>query len=293
MNSDRRRWRVRCVELTPIANMKETKIAVAQMGSVLGDVRANLARVGHWIKLAAEDGISLTVFPECILSGYIFRDRKELSASAVRADGPELAEIEGWCKSYNTTVIVGYCELASDGLFNSAAVIGPQGTIGTHRKRHLPFIGADRFMDEPPGTKPAIFNTSIGRVGVGICYEIRFPEVFRTLALAGAEIIALPTNWPEQSEILATHFTRVRAAENFVYVLAANRYDTERDVRFLGASQIVDPTGHVRAHAERKEGLFSAAFDPQLARNKRIVFREGEFEVSPWRDRRPQTYCLD
>ena len=293
MNSDRRRWRARCGELIPIANMKETKIAVAQMSSVLGDVRANLARVGHWIKLAAEDGISLTVFPECILSGYIFRDRKELSDSAVRADGPELVEIEGWCKSYNTTVIVGYCELAPDGLFNSAAVIGPQGTIGTHRKRHLPFIGADRFMDEPPGTKPAIFNTSIGRVGVAICYEIRFPEVFRTLALAGADIIALPTNWPEQSEILATHFTRVRAAENFVYVLAANRYDIERDVRFLGASQIVDPTGHVCSYAERKEGLFSAAFDPQLARNKRIVFREGEFEVSPWRDRRPQTYCLD
>jgi predicted amidohydrolase len=276
-----------------MANMQEIKIAVVQTGSVLGDVKANLTRVAHWIKLAAENGISLTVFPECILSGYIFRDRKELAASAVRANGPELAKIEGWCNSYDTTVIVGYCELASEGLFNSAAVIGPAGTIGTHRKRHLPFIGADRFIDEPPGKQPAIFDTSVGRVGVAICYEIRFPEVFRTLALAGADIIALPTNWPEQSEILATHFTRVRAAENFVYVLAANRYDSERDVQFLGASQIVDPTGHVCAYAERKEGLFCATFDPQLARNKRIVFREGDFEVSPWRDRRPQTYCLD
>jgi 5-aminopentanamidase len=273
--------------------MKETKIAVAQIGSVFGEVGANLDRVGHWIKLAAENGISLTVFPECILSGYIFRDRKELSASALRADGPELAKIEGLCKSHDTTVIVGYCESAPQGLFNSAAVIGPQGTIGTHRKRHLPFIGADRFIDEPPGDDPAVFDTPVGRVGVAICYEIRFPEVFRTLALAGADIIALPTNWPEQSELLATHFTRVRAAENFVYVLAANRYDTEREVRFLGASQIVDPTGQVCAYAERKEGLFSTAFDPQLARNKRIVFREGEFEVSPWRDRRPKTYRLN
>src|SRR5262249_12345340 len=156
--------------------------------------------------------ISLIVFPECVLCGYVFRDRKELSASAIRADGPELAQIESCCKSYNTTVVVGYCELAPEGLFNSAAVISPEGKIGTHRKRHLPLIGADRFIDEPPGNEPAIFETSIGRLGVAICYEIRFPEVFRTLALAGADMIALPTNWPEESEILATHFTRVRAA---------------------------------------------------------------------------------
>jgi 5-aminopentanamidase len=269
-----------------------TKIAVAQMGSLLGDVTGNLAKVATWIKVAAENEISLIVFPECILSGYVFRDRKELEASSVRADGPEMAAIEGWCKTYNSIVVVGYCELARDGIFNSAAVIGPEGTIGTHRKRHLPFLGADRFTDEPSGTEPPIFDTSIGRIGVAICYEIRFPEVFRTLALAGADIIALPTNWPEQSDILATHFTRVRAAENFVYVLAANRHDSERDVRFLGASQIVDPTGRVCAHAERNEGLASAVFKPELARNKRIVFREGEFEVSPWDDRRPATYRL-
>lgn len=271
---------------------KTTKIAVAQMGSLLGDVRGNLAKVATWIKVAAEDGISLIVFPECILSGYVFEDRKELEASSIRADGPEMSAIEELCSTYNTIVVVGYCEIANEGIFNSAAVIGPEGIIGTHRKRHLPFIGADRFTDEPSGSEPPIFQTSIGRIGVAICYEIRFPEVFRTLALAGADIIALPTNWPEQSNILATHFTPVRAAENFVYVLVANRHDSERNVNFLGASQIVDPTGRVCAHAARNEGLVSAVFDPELARNKRIVFREGEFEVSPWRDRRPQTYRL-
>jgi 5-aminopentanamidase len=268
------------------------KVAVAQMGSVLGDVKGNLARVASWAKAAAENRISLIVFPECILSGYMFKDRKELAASSVSADGPELAALEDLCKTYDTTVVVGYCELAREGIFNSAAVIGPEGTIGTHRKRHLPFLGADRFTDEPPGREPPIFNTPIGRVGVAICYEIRFPEVFRTLALGGADIIALPTSWPEQSNILATHFTRVRAAENFVYVLAANRHDSERDIQFLGASQIVDPTGCVCALAERNEGLASATFEPDLARNKRIVFREGEFEVSPWLDRRPETYRL-
>ena len=268
------------------------RIAVAQIGSVLGDVDKNLARVGEWIRSAADDRISLVVFPECTLSGYMFENRAEVEAASVVAGGRELAKIVGWCRAHKIIVVVGYLERASDGIFNTASVIGPDEFIGTHRKQHLPMLGADRFVNEPTDVDPSVFNTPIGRVGVAICYEIRFPEVFRTLALAGADVIALPTNWPEQSDLLATHFTRVRAAENFVYVLVANRHDSERDIRFLGASQIVSPRGQILAHAQRSEGVLSAELDLDLARNKRIVFRKGEFEVSPWQDRRPQTYRL-
>src|SRR5260221_7467865 len=96
-----------------------TKIAVTQMGSLLGDVKGNLARVATWIKVAAENGISLIVFPEGILSGYMFTDRNELEPSSFRADVPEIAAIERWCKTYNTFVVLGYCELAREGIFNS------------------------------------------------------------------------------------------------------------------------------------------------------------------------------
>ena len=160
------------------------RIAVAQIGSVLGDVDKNLARVGEWIRSAADDRISLVVFPECTLSGYMFENRAEVEAASVVAGGRELAEIVGWCRAHKIIVVVGYLERASDGIFNTASVIGPDEFIGTHRKQHLPMLGADRFVNEPTDVDPSVFNTPIGRVGVAICYEIRFPEVFRTLALA-------------------------------------------------------------------------------------------------------------
>ncbi|MCQ4633613.1 carbon-nitrogen hydrolase family protein [Shinella sp. CPCC 100929] len=93
-------------------------------------------------------------------------------------------------------VVVGFLERVGPKLDNVAAIIGPRGVTGIHRKRHLPFLGADRFV-------VSIFETAVGKVGVAICYEIRFPEVSRTLALAGADFIALPTNWPVQSVLLA------------------------------------------------------------------------------------------
>jgi predicted amidohydrolase len=130
----------------------------------------------------------------------------------------------------------------------------------------------------------------VGRIGIAICYEIRFPEVIRTLALAGAELVVLPTAWPTQSSVLAEHFTRVRAAENFVYLLAANRPDVERGVQFLGRSSITGPMGERLTEAGPGAELIVAAVDPSRTHDKRIVVEEGVFEVSPWSDRRPALY---
>jgi predicted amidohydrolase len=268
------------------------QIAVAQIGSVLGNVSENLERVAYWIDRAARNRISMLVFPECALSGYMFAGRDDLAAVALSPDGPELAKLADLCRVSDIVVVVGYCEKSPDGVFNAACIMGPDGIIGNYRKRHLPYLGADRFVDKSWDTEVPVFHTPVGKVGLAICYEIRFPEVFRTLALAGADIVALPTNWPEQSRLLATHFTRVRAAENLVYVMAANRHDSEGGIRFLGLSQIVDPRGELVADAGHEEGIFAASLDLELARTKRIVFRKGEFEVSPWSDRRPETYHL-
>jgi 5-aminopentanamidase len=273
-----------------MANEMKTRVAVAQMSATLRDVGRNLSEVGAIIRKAAAERVQLIVFPECILNGYMFDSRADLEAHAISADGAEIHQIAAQCAEHSITAIVGFCERNGNKVYNSAAVVGPNGVIGTHRKRHLPFLGADRFTDKPDDIAPPIFETPVGKVGVAICYEIRFPEVFRTLALANADIIALPTNWPEQSVMLATYFTVVRAAENFVYVLVANRPDGEGGTTFLGASQIVDPKGNVLARADKAEGFLTADFDPALAREKRIVFRQGDFEVSPWHDRMPQTY---
>lgn len=268
-------------------------VAVAQVPAVLGDVAGNLAAMADWMAKAAGKGAKLLVFPECFLSGYMFENRDDAYASAVEENGPELEQILLLCREHRMDVVVGFLERDGSKLYNSAAVIGPTGLTGIHRKRHLPFLGADRFVDEPDGVDVSVFETAVGKVGVAICYEIRFPEVSRTLALAGADFIALPTNWPVQSVLLADHFTRVRAAENFVFFLVANRADSEGDADFLGKSQIIDPLGNVIINAGTDEGVVVAVADVGRARNKTIAFKAGEFELSPWKDRRPATYRLD
>ena len=222
----------------------------------------------------------------------MFDDRASAAASAISADGAEIREIAALCGTHDVEVIVGFLEESGDKLYNSAAVIGAAGVIGIHRKKHLPFLGADRFVDEPASTELSLFETRVGKVGIAICYEIRFPEIMRSLALAGADFIALPTNWPVQSALLAEQFTRVRAAENFIYLLVANRADAEGDATFLGQSQIVDPLGAVIGNSGRTEGVLVASVDVERARNKTITIKAGEFELSPWKDRRPDSYRI-
>jgi predicted amidohydrolase len=267
-------------------------VAVAQLGVDLGNVEENGRRVESRLKDAATAGAALVVFPECYLTGYVCESRVETARIAIDRDGPELAAVAESCHDLRLHTLVGYLERDGDNLYNTVAMIGPDGPIGTYRKRHLPYLGADRFTAPSEETEPAVFDTAIGRIGVAICYEIRFPEVMRTLALAGADIIALPTNWPVQASILADHFARVRAAENFVYLLVSNRGDSERGTEFLGKSQIVDPLGEVIASADREDALLVASIDLRRARDKTITFQEGEFELSPWRDRRPASYRI-
>lgn len=267
-------------------------VAVAQVPAKLGDVRANLDALAGHMREAGAAGAKLVVFPECYLSGYMFDDRASALGAAISVDGAEMDEIAGLCGEHGIEVIVGFLEASGDKLYNSAAVVGAKGVSGLHRKRHMPFLGADRFVDEPPGTELSLFDTGVGKVGIAICYEIRFPEIMRSLALAGADFVALPTNWPVQSAILAEQFTRVRAAENFIYLLVANRADEEGDATFLGQSQVIDPLGAVIGNSGRTQGLLTATVDVSRARNKTIVVKAGEFEVSPFRDRRPATYRI-
>ncbi|MDQ0394468.1 carbon-nitrogen hydrolase family protein [Labrys monachus] len=271
---------------------KLVTLAVAQVPSVLGDVEANLEALTGYMADAAARGARLVVFPECFLSGYMFEDRESAWRSAIAADDAPMQRIAAECARLDIEIVVGFLERRGGRLHNSAALLGPQGIIGIHRKQHLPFLGGDRFVDEPEEAGLSLFDTRAGRLGIAICYEIRFPEVMRTLALEGADLVALPTNWPVQSVLLAEYFTRVRAAENFVYLLVANRADREGGAEFLGQSQIVDPSGTVLHNAGRDEGLTVASVDLDRARDKSIIIEAGRFELHPWKDRRPASYRL-
>jgi predicted amidohydrolase len=267
--------------------------AASQIGVSLGDIPGNVARCIASLEAAANEGVDLVVFPECALSGYIFEDRLQGEKAAVRLDGSELAAIGAACKRLSIHCVVGFLETASPGrLFNAAVLLGPEGIAGHYRKAHLPFIGVDRFVDQGDLPDPAVFDTPMGRIGILICYDLRFPESARVLALAGAQLIAMPTNWPLQSTILADHFTKVRACENRVFIVAADRGDDEGSVSFLGRSQIVAPSGAVLADVGRGEALLTARVDLAEASEKHVIFAPGTFELDLFVDRRPDLYGI-
>lgn len=266
------------------------RAAVIQCGVKRADVTANLANTCAWISRAAKQQCRLAVLPECCLTGYVFDSRDELVAAALLMDGPEIGAVVAACRENHIYAVVGFFERAGVKVYNTAILVGPDGIVGAHRKNHLPYLGGDRFVDLPEAPGVSVFDTPIGMIGIAICYEIRFPEVVRTLMLAGAEIVVLPTNWPKESSILADHFTIVRAAENMVYFIAANRNDEEQGTRYLGYSQIVDPAGRMLACAGESTGLFVADLDLGRARTKKIVIEEGKFELNPISDRKPETF---
>ncbi|MCY4088279.1 MAG: hypothetical protein OXG37_15680 [Actinomycetia bacterium] len=180
--------------------------------------------------------------------------------------------------------------MRGDLLRNGAVLVGPKGLIGFYDKSHLPFLGVDRFVAagdrlfEP-------FETPIGSIGIQICYDLRFPEVSRACALAGAELIAHPTNWPLAARANAEFITRARALENRVFLLTSNRVGVERTAEVCGWSQILAPTGSRVAEADAiSEDLLIAEIDPADARVKDIIPLPGEYEMSLFGHRRPELY---
>src|SRR5207244_4015317 len=118
--------------------------------------------------------------------------------------------------------------------------------------------------------------------GILICYDVRFPEAARTLTLRGADVLIVPTNWPEGAESAPEFLTRARAWENRVYVVACNRVGVEKGTRFIGRSQIVAPDGRFLAQADgESETILYGDIDPNQARQKRVVIQPGVFELDP------------
>ncbi|SMO96367.1 carbon-nitrogen hydrolase family protein [Paracoccus laeviglucosivorans] len=268
------------------------KISFAQFSPVHGDTAATTRLVAEKSREAATTGARLIAFPECFLTGGSFDDRDSLLAAAIDIERGDLDPIVAVARETGIHVVVGFYQKRGAEALNTAALIGPDGIIGLHHKMHLPFMIGDRFVDIPEIEGPSVFDTEIGRIGIAICYEIRFPEVARTLALHGAELIVLPAAWPEAARILPDLFSRVRAAENFVYFMSANRNDLDDGMQFMGSSHVIGPDGAEIINASMADGIFSVDIDLGQAQVKSIIRDPGIYEVHPFRDRRPQDYAI-
>src|SRR5438270_11047301 len=264
------------------------QVAVAQIDPQLGEKEQNLAVCVARMEEAAALGAQLLVLPECAIPGYMFDSGEEAMPYAEEIPGPSTEALEGECQALGMHVVCGLLERDGDALRNAAVLVGPGGLIGTYRKTHLPFLGVDRFV--VPGDELPVYETPLGRIGIEICYDLRFPEVTRTLALKGADIVAHPTNFPMAARVQTEVITLARAAENRIHLLTANRVGKERWGEFCGRSQIVDPYGvRLAETGVAGEALLVADVEIEKARDKDYVI-PGEYELYLFGHRRPELY---
>ncbi len=271
--------------------MAEWTIAAVQMDCRLADKEHNLRSVRARLAEAAARGARLVVFPECVLTGYSFESKAEAWPHAEAVPGPSTEALAADCRRLGAWAVVGLLERGTEGrLFNACVLVGPAGQVEVYRKIHLPCLGVDRFTT--PGDRPfAVHDLGGLRVGMTICYDGSFPEASRVLTLLGADLVVLPTNWPEAARKTAQLLVPARALENRIYYAAANRVGEERGFRFIGQSRLVHCGGDLLAVCDHdREELLFANIDPDKARQKRIVNIPGRYEVDRVGDRRPEMY---
>lgn len=266
------------------------KIAAVQMDVVLSDVAGNIQRMTERLRETAGAGARLTVFPECSATGYCFGSAEESARFAEPIPGATTAAMVAACRAVRAYAVFGMIEADGKRLFNAAVLVGPDGVVGSYRKVHLPYLGLDMFTT--PGDRPfAVHEVEGVRIGLNICYDSAFPESSRCLAILGADLIVLPTNWPPGAECTACSAIPTRAMENAVYYAAVNRVGEERGFRFIGLSSICAPDGSPLAVTSTTgpEVLY-ADIDVERSRRKRIIRVPDKHEIDRLADRRPEMY---
>ena len=266
------------------------RIAAVQMDVTLADIAGNLLRMITKTRETRVAGAELTIFPECALTGYCFDSIDEARPYAESIPGPSVDKMVALCAELGGFVVFGLLEKEGARVFNALALVGPQGLIGSYRKIHLPRLGVDMYTDF--GDRPfAVYEINGLRIGMNICYDGGFPESGRCLALLGADLIVLPTNWPPGAEAAADYAINTRAMENTVYYAAADRVGVERGVPFIGKSKICDPLGKTLGYADHThEEILYADVDVSRSRNKHLIRKAGVNEVNRIADRHPEMY---
>ncbi len=261
------------------------KVSVFQFAPTFGKRDENLAAVEDGIKSLSAD---LLVLPELFATGYQFKDKNELLSMAEPIpNGPTSKFLEKIASHKKMFIAAGIPEENNGKLFNSCALYSPEGFIGKYRKIHL--FHKETLLFERGNTPPPVFNTPIGKIGLMICFDWIYPEVARTMALRGAQILCHPSNLvlPFCQAAMIT-----RCIENRVFAVTANRlgeeFRTDEKLVFTGMSQAVDPSGNLLFRMGDKEvGFATADVDLTKADNKRIMPENHLFE-----DRRPELYGL-
>ncbi|MET9955547.1 carbon-nitrogen hydrolase family protein [Streptomyces sp. NPDC006339] len=264
--------------------MPALRTALLQSSGQLGDVAANLKILDEAAARAAAAGADLLLAPELFLTGYAIGP--DLARLAEPSDGPSARAVADIAARHGLAVGYGYPERDTERhgvLYNSAQLLGADGAVLAHyRKTHL--FGDFEAKWFTPG-EDGVVQTELGGLTVGlmICYDVEFPENVRAQALAGTDLLLVPTALMHPAQIVPESVVPVRAFENQLYIAYANRTGPEGDFEFVGLSTLAGPDGTARARAGRGEDLVIGEVDPDFLAASR--------KDNPYlRDRRPGLY---
>lgn len=257
------------------------RIALAQFDIRSGETDSNLAAASESITLAARQGAELVLLPELWSSGYDLQRAEMHAQSSRNRILPALAKLA----RSNRVSIVGSLLMANSRreFFNSAVLIGPDGGPSrSYQKIHL--FGP---MSEPQyltgGRKAPIFQLPFAVTALAICYDLRFPELFRKYALRGAQMVLVCAQWPAARVEHWRTLVRARAIENQMFVAACNRVGTSEGTKFGGHSMVVSPWGEVLCEGSGRTDLLIADIDFKAV-------TEARSRIPALADRRPALY---
>ncbi len=262
------------------------RVSVLQFAPRLVDTRSNLKALAE---LFADLETDLAVLPELCTSGYVFESQAELeSVSEAFPGGPACEFFSALAWEQHCSIVYGFAERCGDVIYNSCALVNPNGSQHLYRKTHL--FNREKLFFAPGDTGLQVFEAKGGvKIGLMVCFDWQFPEAARTLALKGAQIICHPSNlvlpWCQQAML-------TRSLENRVFSLTANRIGTEGreglSLTFTGMSQITGTRGEILVRmTETETGVRTCEIDPAIALDKTVTPLNDAFA-----DRRPDYYEL-
>ena len=270
-----------------------TRVCCQQLDPVVGDLDGNRELGLAAISEAVEHGADVIVLPELTTSGYMFESAEEAASVALDPDHEILREWGAAASANGVIVAGGFAERGEDGrTYNSAAVFDPTGLRAVYRKLHL--WDREKLWFAPGEQPPPVIDTAVGKLSVIVCYDVEFPELTRMVALAGTQLLVVPTNWPlmerPDGERPAEVVIAMAAARgNRMAVACADRTGVERDQPWTGCSTIIGADGWVAAEKAGAEALtrgpVTADLDLELALDKRYTELADVFA-----DRRPSLY---
>src|SRR6266516_1524704 len=243
----------------PAPTYTRYRVAAIQYEPTLGEKEKNVTGLLQLVEQAAKHDARLIVLPEMATTCYRWVSRSEIAPFVEPIPGPTTDRFQQLATQYNCYITVSLAEVDSttDVYYNSLALIGPHGLIGTYRKIHL-YISEPRWARDGDLDMP-VWETPLGRLAGLICQDASFFESARIPTLHNVDVLLFPTNWLDEKS--PSSWWMARAFENGVYLIAADRYGLERGVQFSGGSCVIDPDGAIQNYLDSGEGIVYCVVD--------------------------------